>query len=64
MTTPTPSEPPPDRSPVTFRCASCDHTYPLPYGTQDRQDCPDCGQPAYAWEHSGNRWNILYWDTD
>jgi hypothetical protein len=64
VTSPIPPEPLRDLSPVTFRCPGCDHTYPLPYGMQDRQDCPKCGQPAYAWEHNGNRWNTLRWGTD
>ena len=64
MTSPTPAEPPPDRSPVTFRCVGCERTCLLPYGTDDGLPCPDCGQPTYAWEHNGDPWNILRWDRD
>jgi hypothetical protein len=53
--------PPPDQPPVTFRCAGCARTHLLSYGTQDGQPCPDCGQPTYAWEHNGHRWNTLRW---
>ena len=56
--------PPPDRSPITFRCVGCGHTRPLPYETQDCQPCPDCGQPTYAYEHNGHRWNILWRGED